>query len=287
MTTVQENIYIALVAAFFCVPATGVTAVVLPINIVLGQTQQSASVLPRFEVVSIRPNKSARTGNISFLTNGYQGENVSLPQLISSAYGLEQQYQLIGLPGWAKSAHYDIAARVSESDISAMRKLGFFRMYRMFQPVLGDRFSLHCHWEKRALPTYTLTAAKKGSKLKESTAEDYSKTVKVGQLDLGADSLAVTADGLIVGRAVPLSRLVELLEDDLETVVVDSTRLTGKYDFQMQVQRASAHKDPFTSGDITPPPEQIHPSDFIQDALYQIGLRLVQTRTDLSGTSDR
>jgi uncharacterized protein (TIGR03435 family) len=260
---------------------TGGSLPAAPVYRVPGQSQQSSSGLPQFEVVTIKPNIAGRMGNIGFTRDGYQAENVSLPQLVLYAYGLRNESQIVGLPGWAKSAHYDIAAKVGESDMAAYKAvvaLGYSEMEKMLRPVLEDRFALRCHWEKRILPTYTLTLAKKGSALKDGTAAD-SKMIQMGEMQFGAGSIAVTADGLVVSRAAPISQLVELLEGELDKVVVDETGLKGTYDYEMHLPRASAPtaSDP---GDVASP-ERLQPSESIQGSLYQIGLRLVQTKTEI------
>jgi uncharacterized protein (TIGR03435 family) len=140
----------------------------LPAHRAVGQAQQAAAGAMQFEVVSIKPNLTGRSGNMGMIRDGYEAEGISLPQLVVSAYGLRREYQVVGLPGWAKAAHYDIEAKVGGSDVAAFQKLHYAQMNRMFQPVLEDRFGLRFHWEKRILSTYTLTLAKKGSALKDS-----------------------------------------------------------------------------------------------------------------------
>jgi uncharacterized protein (TIGR03435 family) len=233
----------------------------------------------QFEVVSIKPNLTGRSGNMGMIRDGYEAEGISLPQLVVSAYGLRREYQVVGLPGWAKAAHYDIEAKVGGSDVAAFQKLYYPQMCRMFQPVLEDRFGLRFHWEKRILPTYTLTLAKKGSALKDSTPAD-SKIVHIegGDAYVGAGGIVTTPDGRVISRAAPMRMLVDVLEGEMDEVVVDETGLKGTYDYELQLPRGSAGTASAAGGMGSPSPMQ--PGDSVAGSLYEIGLRLVPSKTE-------
>jgi uncharacterized protein (TIGR03435 family) len=245
----------------------------------VSRAQQAPAKLPQFEAVSIRPTDPDGVANYRFLPDGFNAENVPLGQLILEAYGLERQYQMIGLPKWAHTAHYAIVAKVGESDMPAMKTLTFSQRYKMIQPVLEDRFSLRCHWEKRSLPAYTLELSGKNAKPKDITSADNSKSVTVGEATVGAGAMMVTADGRVIARAVPIRTLVSELAGELETYVIDDTGLTGKYDFEIQLPRARGHSSSAANDDGQPDPNETN--DLIQDGLSQIGLKLVPTKAEL------
>jgi uncharacterized protein (TIGR03435 family) len=232
---------------------------------------QASAAPMQFEVVSIKPNVTGpRMMSEGYPRDTFEQDYISLPDLIVNAYGLKREYQVLGLPEWAKSAHYDVVAKVGGADVAAMQKVGYYAMNRMLQPVLQDRFGLHSHWEKRVLPTYTLTLAKKGSALKEGTAAD-NKVITMGELSFGAQGFVITPDRLLISRAAPISMLVEHLQGEMKTVVVDGTGLKGNYDYQMQLPHASEGGGP----------AHMQPDESIQGSLYQIGLRLVESKTEL------
>jgi uncharacterized protein (TIGR03435 family) len=239
------------------------------------QPQQTPPKLPQFDAVSIRPAGPNAPANWGYLPDGFNAENVTLAPLIMEAYGLKQEqgHQLLGLPKWAESAHYAILAKVAESDMPVMKTLRYSQRGKMLQPILEDRFSLRCHWEKRSMSAYTLELSGKGTKLKDATSEDSSKTVAVGQATLGAGALIKTANGRVIARAVPISMLVSELAGELDTYVIDDTGLKGKYDFDMQLSSVAAHDDS--------PSDQSEPKELVQDGLSQIGLRLVPSKADL------
>jgi bla regulator protein blaR1 len=261
---------------------TGGSLPAAPVYRVPGQSQQASSVSPQFDVVSIRPNISGRGGNVGFTRDGYQAENVSFSQLVIAAYGLRNESQIVGFPGWAKSAHYDVDAKVGESDMAAYKAvvaLGYPEMNKMLRPVLEDRFGLRCHWEKRILPTYTLTLAKKGSALKDSTHAD-SKMVHVDGSDasIGAGSMFTGIDGRLISRATPIRMLVDALERELNSIVVDETGLKGTYDYELHFPRAPEGTASTTGGIGSPEPMQ--QGDSVAGSLYEIGLKLVPSKTE-------
>ncbi len=266
----RKKIMLGLVAGLVCWGVGGV--------LVVGQVQQGGSGSMQFEVVSIKANLTGRGWSSGMIRNGYQAEDISLLQWIVNTYGLRRDYQVLGLPEWAKSTHYDVAAKVSGPDVAAFQKLHYAQINRMFQPVLEDRFGLRSHWEKRILPTYTLTLAKKGSALKDGTDKD-SKVVHVEGTEayIGAGSIVTTHDGRVISQAAPIRMLVEILEGELNSIVVDETGLKGTYDYELHLPRASA---PTASAVGIGSTEPMQPGDTVEGSLYQIGLRLVPSKTE-------
>jgi len=241
----------------------------------VAQSQQIPAKFPQFDAVSIRPADPNGVPNWRYLADGFNAENITLAPLLLEAYGLKQEQgrQLLGLPKWAASAHYAILAKIAEADMPAMKTLRYSQRGKMLQTVLEGRFSLRCHWEKRSLPSYTLELSGKDARLKDVTSEDSSKTIAVGQATLGTGALMKTANGRVIARAVPIGMLVSELAGELDRYVVDSTGLTGKYDFEMQLSSPAANDDG--------PRDQNEPSELIQDGLSQIGLKLVPSKAEL------
>ena len=261
-----------LVVGLVCLGAGGL----LLAHRAVGQAQQSGAGPMQFEVVSIKPNLTGRVGNMGMIRDGYQAEDLSLLQWIVAAYGLRRDYQVLGLPEWARWAHYDVAAKVGGPDAVAFQKLYYPQMFRLFQPVLEDRFGLRFHWEKRVLPTYTLTLMKRVSALKDATAAD-DKMVHVDGSDasIGAGAMFTGIDGRVIGRAVPMRLLVEHLEGEMNSIVVDATGLKGTYDYELQLPR-TRESGAAPTGEVGSP----EPEDSVAGALYEIGLKLVPSKTE-------
>src|SRR6478609_3819592 len=100
---------------------------------------------PKFEVASIKVNKSGEAGG---RFGGRPGQivvtNYTLRDIIRNAYGL-QRYQIVGGPDWQAQDRFDITARAPEGSTQP-------QMLAMVQTLLADRFKLRVHRETRDLP---------------------------------------------------------------------------------------------------------------------------------------
>src|SRR5262245_43183485 len=64
-----------------------------------------------FESVLIKPNFSAAPARFGVQPGGkFEATNVPLSLLISAAYQIGHDFQLVGLPLWTRDARYDIIA---------------------------------------------------------------------------------------------------------------------------------------------------------------------------------
>jgi uncharacterized protein (TIGR03435 family) len=195
-----------------------------------------------YDVVSIKPAKDSAGGGGRGMPDGFSHINQSLPDLIGSAYGTKSDL-ILGLPGWAASAHYDIQAKVAEGDIAAYGQLRGTQLNRMLQAILQDRFKLVVHTETKDLPIYQLVIANSGFKLHEARPGDtYPNGIEGpdGQPVKGPDGLPrsdvhmVRARGLFVGQQVPVGALLGTLSSLTGRNVIDKTDLTGKYDITLR-----------------------------------------------------
>lgn len=238
-----------------------------------------SGVKPRFEVASIKPDKSGGR-NISFRI-GPGGRihaiNISPKLLIETAYDVKD-FQLTGGPKWIDSTRYDIEAEPTDSvarNIAKLSQDGQDRQLRlMLQSLLADRFKLTLSHTTKRLPIYALVLAKHGSKIRPKRSDSVGPTgmrrrvgFRRGELDLNDAPLTTLADGL--------SRT-------LGRVVLDETGLKGFYDFTLtwtpeESQRRMFQGLPENSnqamGNPAAPPKPQGPSIFtaIQE---QLGLRL-------------
>jgi uncharacterized protein (TIGR03435 family) len=83
--------------------------------------------------------------------------------------------QIIGLPDWATTDHWDITAKVTD-DLAGRPPQELFRMMApMVQSLLEDRFKLKLHRDTQPQPTYALVLAKRdgsmGPRLHKTTAD--------------------------------------------------------------------------------------------------------------------
>jgi len=175
-----------------------------------------------YDVASIKVNKSD-SGNSGFNwnSNKYSATNVTLKNLVSHAYGIKEDY-IYGVPSWANSARFDLEAKILDADVQGLDKLTPKQRQSLIKPVLADRFQFKAHTETRTLPVYEIGLAKGVPKLKPKSSSDSS-----GE---GWSS----GDGVFTAHSVPMAGLANFLSSELHRTVLDSTGLTGKFDFELK-----------------------------------------------------
>jgi uncharacterized protein (TIGR03435 family) len=136
--------------------------------------------------------------------------------------------QIIGLPDWATTDHWDITAKVTD-DLAGRPPQELFRMMApMVQSLLEDRFKLKLHRDTQPQPTYALVLAKRdgsvGPRLHKTTADCLKEFEKCRiQSEPGHYNA--------VGVSIPT--LMIFLSSTVERVVVDRTGLQGAFDVEI------------------------------------------------------
>jgi uncharacterized protein (TIGR03435 family) len=189
--------------------------------------QQPASSVPVYDAVVIKLNKGvSRNTTVNMSETTFQAENVSLKHLLVNTYGIRESL-ILGLPGWANSARYDITAKVTDPDMKQLRNISREQQQAMLAAILNERFHLQAHTELKTLPVYELVIGKDGPKLKASAVmPGYAENPNhPGNMDV--HNTEMTARGVL------LSDLAGNLSYPLDMTVIDKTGLTGRYDFQL------------------------------------------------------
>ena len=232
--------------------SVGVLAIAGPIAVGMLSVPRILAQSPTFEVVSVKPNRTATSIGNHFDPGRMSWTGVPLHVLITSAYGL-QSYQISGGPNWMETDRWDIDAK-TESPANRTQQL------QMLQPLLEDRFQLKTHKEQREVTGYSLVLAKNGSKLHE---------VKEGEVSSRPAGLIVKR-GVIDGHAMSIAMLAGFLRSELGRPLTENTGLAGDYDFKLEW--VPDESQPNSGGNI-PAPDSIGPSIFtaIQE---QLGLKL-------------
>ncbi len=202
---------------------------------------RSGSAEPRFDVISVKENKSgSRQSNFATTPGRMTATNVNLYQLISVAYNGAPMPMgtLEGAPDWAVSHYYDIIATTD-------REVSGDEFQVMMRALLADRFRLRIHDESRQRPIYVLTLAHAdgslGPQLRQSDIECGNAAAAEGQRR-EADINGVqpcqlrTFPGKVTGRAVTIDMLVKTLvgavEDHRE--IREQTGLDGRFDVDLE-----------------------------------------------------
>ena len=211
---------------------------------------QSSAPTKRFEVASIKANRSVTTSSNQTVAPGgrLSVTNATIKSLIQWSYGL-RSFQISGGPGWLDSDRFDIEAkpegRATDQDVM-----------QMLQTLLAERFKVAVHSETKEMPVYALAVGKNGPKLREVKEDD---TTSRQGLRSGNGHVAATKS--------PMTVLARVLSANVGRTVVDRTGLTGKYDFTLD----------WTPDQGTQAPDTPGPSIFaaLQE---QLGLKLEATR---------
>ena len=201
--------------------------------------------MPSFEVASIREDLSGSYhSSISDNGDSYRIENVSLREVIMSAWGARTKSQVLGGPDQLMGERIDINARISEDDMARMKKLpptdSRRQQYLMLQALLADRFHLKVHIESREMPVFALVLAKAGPKLHASAPAPAAT-------DPQADKPKPHGDGIwmrnnskhaeLNGYRSTIDALASVLSDRPDTegrFVINKTGLSGNYDYSLQ-----------------------------------------------------
>jgi uncharacterized protein (TIGR03435 family) len=218
-----------------------------------------------FDVVSIRVNKTGSdVVQLTPTANGYELVNVSLRRLLSIAYNLRED-QISDVPGWARSARFDIVAKVTNLDPGRQGILTWPQRQKYLADVLVERFHLASHTDTRIQPVFRLVPAPGGQKLKHSAVS--------GDTDGGTNKEAqprgdiILTDRFMRGDAVPISLFTKNLQFVLKRDVIDETGCTGLYDISLQWVPLEAPN---------PSPDDPDIRSALFTALHeQLGLRLV------------
>ena len=172
-----------------------------------------------FEVASIKPSPEGQPGNGGFNVTATEllSRNTSLADIITFAFEIHVT-QLSGLPGWAKTERYDIAARLPQGGEPSDAQLRI-----MLKNLLQSRFGLSFHTEKREISVYAISIGKNGPagiKMVKNTTNG----IRIGSQGLGR----VTLSGATMANfAIQLQLRV------LDRPVIDQTGLTDRYDFTL------------------------------------------------------
>ena len=203
---------------------------ILAASCVLLLRAQSQPAPLKFEVASIKPDKSAEHNTTwNFDANGhFSGTNVPVRFLITMAYMLKDT-QLTGLPGWADSEKYDLQTKtdgpVHEDQI-----------YVMMRSLLTDRFGLQAHWVTKRQSVYALSIARGGSRLQPSkeggcvVAGKNNSPSPPGDKPPDYCGTYFWRGGQIDGHRITISQLLVALGSQLDYPLIDRTGLKGAYD---------------------------------------------------------
>lgn len=212
--------------------------------------------------------------SIRYTDAGFVATNVQLTILLNNAYNIRPDL-MSGLPGWANSTRFDITAKVSDPDVTALKNLTREQREAMLLALLTDRFKLKAHIETKTLPVYDLVIAKGGSKLKENTALADQSTPGTGPHNMKPGTM-VMSDTKLTGFATPTSALASTLAYQVGRNIIDKTGLTGRYDFTLNW--SPENRAPVVGGNLADKGSDTDAPDLFTALQEQLGLRLESSK---------
>ncbi len=288
--------------------AAGVSTFVAPVTVgALNPAPRPAVVLPAarlpsFQIVSIRLNRQAGRagrGGGGLVAGRYQAQNVTLRNVIKTAYGAERlplaDQQVVGGPDWLASGQFDIEATTAGP---AERP----EMQLMLQRMLADRFKLRAHFETRELPVYVLTRAAADGRRATRLVETPEETCKAaaatamrpdmpgprnvpgapGAMRPPCGSIQF-GPGVLIATGAPMDFLAQALANvpvvtGIDRMVLDRTGLSGNYGFNVKFKPAS--RPPAQRGQAAAPDERPSLIDALRDQL-DLELQATRARVDV------
>ena len=210
----------------------------------LAAFSQAPSPSPSFEVAVVKPSPSPSgpfhfTGGPGTDSPGeFRAANMTLNMLLTQAYGLRSDR--IDGPSWLQDDKFDVEAKIPPN---ATRE----QVRQMLQSLLVERVGLIFHWETRDFPSYELTVAKGGLKMKEAEPpQGELPPIETGARPADRDGFPILTPGRmglsilyrdqishLSARMQTAQGIRDFLSSLLHAVVIDKTGLTGTYDFKL------------------------------------------------------
>jgi uncharacterized protein (TIGR03435 family) len=219
----------------------GITSVA---SIAFAQLQTEKTSTPKFEVTSVRPNKSPDPAKalVQFLPGGrFVSTNVPLIRVIAAAWGLPLQTQRLTLGSGVRMADdvFDIEATSQEGTFppGITSEARYSTMKLMLQALLEDRFQLSVHREPKEQPVYALIVGKGGLKLEKSRFQEPKCSEPLGPKFFSNPAchwLDGGQEGGLHGESVTIAQVVETVQNWTDRPLFDKTGLTGFYDIQTE-----------------------------------------------------
>ena len=263
---------------------------------------QTASVGPKFEVASVKPNLSPNQPNSNiplgpgdvYVKNGgfFSASGFPLATYILFAYkmsGNMAQYLLPQLPDWAKAEPFDIQARADHDP-------GKDGMRMMMRSLLAERFKLAIDYEDREMPVFAFVLAKSGRTGPQLRQHDESAACPTEQPTASTppivDGLPVFCNGIYPlppsvpgryrfgGRNVTIGFIADTFSGgtNLGRPMIDQTGLGGRFDFSIEWVRE--RRGPMPPG--ADPESDLAGPSFEEALREQLGIKLQSEKDPVS-----
>jgi uncharacterized protein (TIGR03435 family) len=194
---------------------------VMALNPLRAQAPRQDGKSPSFEVASVKRNTSGSLiANTTIEGNRYVATNLSVKDLLATAYAPLPRARMVGGPSWINTDRFDIVATMDGTPSPP-------EIFAMIRSLLAERFRLAAHSEARDGDVYDLLVARSanelGPKLRPSTPDCAIE---------GADRLRCPSavwPGKLMGVGITMIDLARMLDVFTEQRTVrDRTGLNGR-----------------------------------------------------------
>ena len=177
----------------------------------------------RFEVASVKPSKA--DPGASGIKTGHgrlDAKNVTLKRCIMGAYGVGP-HQIVGGTVWLDAVLFEICSKADQStDDDTV-------LMSMLQDLLGERFKLTLHREKRTIRALVMEVGKNGPKLEKAEPGEAGTNTINGKTGL-----------IIDAHNTDMDLLARVLAREMDLPVVNRTGLEGIFNFKLQWARETS-----------------------------------------------
>jgi uncharacterized protein (TIGR03435 family) len=191
---------------------------------------------PKFELADVHVSTTAPGFAQNFggvLRAGrYVNRDATMLDLVEAAYGVSED-GIAGGPGWIASDLFDVIAKVPDGTTQATANL-------MLQSLLADRFKLVIRNDTRPVPRYVLSVGKGGSKLKPAngSGDPSCQPQQQGGASGNPTDLASVPNIRVACHNLTAAQIADNLHQMaggyLDHAVIDSTKLEGSWDFDLE-----------------------------------------------------
>jgi uncharacterized protein (TIGR03435 family) len=194
-----------------------------------------------FEVAEVKRSDPERQGiNFQIQAGGRVNiRGVTLKFLVEEVWGITDD-MLVGAPKFMDSDRWDIVAKAP--DIMAENDADVDALFRMVKTLLADRFKLVVHNEERAIPSFTMTAAKPKMKKADPDSRTGCKEGPPTLVKLDPRSANPVLGRLLSCRNTTMAYLADQLQylanGYVHSPVLDATGLEGGWDFTLSFSTA-------------------------------------------------
>ena len=206
-----------------------VVATFLCLKMDYGRGQDSAT-SPNFEVASVKPcdpgtpePPGQRLGMVRYTFPGgrFEAKAVTVEFLFEWAYDLLPSQHSRG-PSWMDKDRFDIVAKAPGNATDEQMKL-------MERALLGERFKLKFHRERREGPVLIVTLGKSAPKLFPPKDGEVHSLRVVPQTDANQNVVSYK----VLATRFSFAQLNQTFARQLERVIVNETGLEGEFDFTL------------------------------------------------------